>query len=225
MTAMPLRHWILLPLKLFRLARLVLVQYGWLASYCRQRSTGPAGQPVPWYSYAAIEYLDSFDWRQARVFEYGCGNSSRFWAARAQEVHAAENDAGWAAQVRSYGLANLHVHHAAERQAYVEAPLRIGGLFDLVVIDGRFRHACVGTALRVVAPGGLVVLDNADWYPDACAALRRQGWFQIDFSGLGPINAYCTTTSVFVKADVRPARRESAPRPIGGLPLRGDADD
>lgn len=225
MMTMPLRHWILLPYKLLRVVWLVLVQYGWLASYCRQRSIGPGGRPVPWYSYAAIEYLDRFDWQQARVFEYGCGNSSRFWAARAREVHAAENDADWAVQVQAYGLSNLTVYHAADKQAYVQTPSRVGGLFDLVIIDGRFRHACVDAALAAIAPGGIVVLDNADWYPDACTNLRAQGWFQIDFSGLGPINAYCTTTSVFVRADARQSRRATPPRPIGGLPLHGDADD
>jgi hypothetical protein len=222
---MLLRHWLLLPYKLIRVIWLILVQYGWLASYARQRSTGTRGRPVPWYSYSAIEYLDSFDWRKARVFEYGCGNSSRFWAARAHVVHAAENDEAWAAKVNAFGLANLRIHHASDKEMYLRTPISLGGEFDVVVIDGRFRHACVAVAIAVVAPGGVVVLDNADWYPDACAALRRNGWFQIDFSGLGPINAYCTRTSVFVRADVRLTRREPAPRPIGALDLLGDPDD
>ena len=33
--------------------------------------------------------------------------------------------------------------------------------------------------------------------------LRAQGWFQIDFSGLGPINPYAWTTSVFMRTDCK----------------------
>lgn len=64
---------------------------------------------------------------------------------------------------------------------------------------------------------GMVIYDNVDWYPEACQFLRSKGWFQIDFSGLGPINYYAWTTSAFIKASVNVPRRANV-RPVGGNP-------
>ena len=34
------------------------------------------GNPIPWYTYPAIEYLSQFDYSRKTIFEFGCGNSS-----------------------------------------------------------------------------------------------------------------------------------------------------
>ena len=43
----------------------------------------PDGRPVPWMTYPAICYLEQLDFSQKRVFEYGCGSSTAYWAKRA----------------------------------------------------------------------------------------------------------------------------------------------
>lgn len=221
---MKLRALGLLPYKIIKIWSLLLINFGWLRSYVEQRSIDRDGNPVPWYSYAAIEYLNTLDLKNSRIFEYGCGGSSVFWSERAQEVIAAENDSKWASIVNSYAIKNLKVVECSDRQEYINLPEVLGGNFDMVVIDGRYRHDCIYVASRVVSQTGIIVLDNADWYPDACDALRSLDWFQVDFSGFGPINAYCTTTSIFIKAHVHLTRKKSI-RPIGGLANNGDKDD
>ena len=37
------------------------------------------GNPLPWYTYPAIEYLSQFDYGEKTIFEFGCGYSSLFW--------------------------------------------------------------------------------------------------------------------------------------------------
>jgi hypothetical protein len=44
------------------------------------------GNPLPWYTYPAIEYLSQFDYGEKTIFEFGCGYSSLFWAERAAKV-------------------------------------------------------------------------------------------------------------------------------------------
>ena len=53
------------------------------------------GNPIPWYTYPAIEYLAQFDYSDKKIFEYGCGNSSLFWAARAESVTSIEDNPEW----------------------------------------------------------------------------------------------------------------------------------
>ena len=201
--------------KAFEAWAVISQELGWEKSFLSGRPVDGKGEPIPWYTYPAIEFLKSLDLSKSRVFEYGCGNSSIFWAKRTRAVFAVENNAEWAHIVRDLNVPGLTVIEAVDRDTYIGAVEAAGGEFDVVVVDGRFRRACVQVASKVVREGGMIVFDNADWYPDACDDLRRKGWFQVDFSGLGPINPYAWTTAVFLKT---PAVFQRLPDvfPVGG---------
>ncbi len=195
--------------------RVLALDFGWKRAFMEKRPVDAKGAAIPWYTYPAVEFLRSLDLRDKRVFEFGCGNSSIFWAGRVRELVAVENDPQWAGTVRTFGLRNLTLIEEPDRDRYTTSPNRGVAKFGSPAIDGPFRRRCVGPACRVVKRDGMIIFDNADWYPDACAQLRAQGWFQIDFSGFGPVNPYCWTTSTFVRSEVRAGRVETF-RPTGG---------
>jgi hypothetical protein len=185
------------------------------------------GEPVPWYTYPAIEYLSQLDHGESDLFEFGSGNSTLFWGRRARSVVSVENDPEWHRQVTGR-IAELPVElrlveNLDEYAAAIEA---FDGPFDVIVVDGRRRFSCARRAVAKLRPGGLIVLDNADWYPNTAAMLREAGLIQVDMSGFGPINAYTWTTSLFLHRDFRP--RPLADRlptsPLGGLPDSSDDD-
>lgn len=167
-----------------------LVSTGWLRSAQAKEAIDADGEPVPWITYPAIEMLKRLvrpDWR---VFEYGCGNSTLWWRKRCVTVESVEHDAGYAA---AFGA-----QHAIG-DAYVAAP---NGPYDVIVIDGEERIACAINAIAHSTPNGIIVFDNSDRdeYSAGYAALTRAGFARIDFSGLGPINPYGWTTSLFVRS-------------------------
>jgi hypothetical protein len=168
------------------------------------------GSPLPWYTYAAIAWLDQLDFREADVFEYGSGNSSRYWAARARRVISVESDAEWYEKVKSGKGANQDIHLHVEPREYAESILREQGPFRVVVVDGLYRYDCASVAIRRLHPGGLLILDNSDWHPATCVMLRRAGLVQVDFMGPGPINAYAWCTSVFLTPGVDMPRLDPA---------------
>ena len=49
---------------------------------------------LPWFTYPAIEALSNWDLSDKRVFEYGSGFSTLFWASRAKEVVSVEHSNG-----------------------------------------------------------------------------------------------------------------------------------
>jgi hypothetical protein len=53
------------------------------------------GNPIPWYTYPAIEYLSQYDYSELKIFEFGCGYSSAFWAERAKKVVSIEDKTDW----------------------------------------------------------------------------------------------------------------------------------
>lgn len=191
--------------------------FGWKHSFDAGRPLDCEGRPIPWYTYPAIEFIRGLRLNDCRVFEYGSGNSSIFWAQRVSHIYAVENDSAWADEVRSKKIKNLNVVTSNNREDYVNTPLSIGGMFDIVVVDGRYRNDCAGIAVDVVRDDGMIIFDNADWYPDACELIRSRDWSQIDFSGLGPINSYAWTTAVFIKSRNK-FSRDSGFKPLGGNP-------
>jgi SAM-dependent methyltransferase len=64
---------------------------------------------VPWITYPAFRQLQRILKPGSRVFEFGCGGSSLWWAANAAEVISVEHNAAWAAHVAQSAPPNLSV--------------------------------------------------------------------------------------------------------------------
>lgn len=181
-------------------------------------------KPIPWYTYPAIEFLDQFDYSNLKVFEYGCGNSSRWWSQRCQDVTSVEDSAEWHQTVQKNLNGNMTVHFRKETGEYVQC-YDAGKKYDLVVIDGNHRMACTQHVLKHSSPM-LIILDNSDWFPLCAETLRTAGYQQIDFFGMGPINSYPWCTSIFFKRLDLPLKEGK--RPVftrGGQKLTADHEE
>ena len=177
------------------------------------------GAPTPWLTYGATAFLSQFDYSTKRVFEWGAGASSAYWARRALEVLSVEHDPEWIAKVRPGLPENARVIHETDPERYSRAIERTGRPFDVISIDGLFRRDCAQLAVRHLAAGGILVFDNSEEFIATCHEVRRDGLVQIDFSGFGPVRDSPWTTSIFL-------RGEFAFTPIGGhqpKPVPGSA--
>jgi hypothetical protein len=204
---------------LLRNINILATEQGQWRSMTRNSSVDRHGNPLPWYTYSAIEYLETLDVSECRVFEYGAGNSSLYWAARARTVTSVEDDMQWYERLRAGARPNQTLLLAPERGAYVAAVGNEGVAYDVIVIDGSHRAECARVAIEHLAPGGLVVVDNSDWEAQRpCGeSLRGAGFIQVDFCGFGPINDYRWATSVFFRPGFALRRNDKGPRPVGGL--------
>ena len=201
----------------------------WRKEYAIERSIDEKicadknGNPIPWYTYPAIEYLSQFDYSEKRVFEYGCGSSSLFWAERAKKVVSIEDDPEWFAKWReTFNHPNLTVCRRDEGEAYFNAIFESSEACDVIVIDGKCRADCAAAAIRKLAPGGMIILDDSDRvntsqeYVRAVGELRSANLLQVDFYGFCPMNVYTKTTSVFFRRDFD-FKSLHAVQPINGL--------
>ncbi len=72
---------------------------------------------------------------------------------------------------------------------------------DWIFIDGGARNFYTAISVDFAKPGTVIVLDNSDsdyTFP-ARKTLKEQGFAEIPFHSLGPLNPFSWTTSVFVK--------------------------
>lgn len=87
----------------------------------RSRRPGAASldQRLPWLTFPAIDFLERAARPTHRVFEYGGGGSTLFWADRVAEVVTVEHSAEWFAALQLAMAKGARakwtgIHHAAE---------------------------------------------------------------------------------------------------------------
>ncbi len=182
------------------------------------------GISIPWYTYPSIEYLNSFDFTCCDVFEFGSGSSSLYWARRARSVVSIEDDPTWFKRANQTLGPNQTLLYRPDEKGYVMALADQDRLFDIIVVDGSWRKPCTQQAIDFLAADGMVLIDNSDRNieKECSSLLRSAGFIQIDFSGFGPINGYCWTTSIFLKSGLMQQRNFAGPSPVGGLPQHQD---
>jgi precorrin-6B methylase 2 len=76
---------------------LLLFFFDWARSL--QTGASPLNDRRPWITFAAIRYLEKNLKKDMRVYEYGAGGSTLFFAKRVREVISVEHDPNWRNQV------------------------------------------------------------------------------------------------------------------------------
>ena len=54
-------------------------EFGFMESAKTETPKDGSGKTMPLYTYPCYEWINSIDWSDANVFEYGCGFSSLFF--------------------------------------------------------------------------------------------------------------------------------------------------
>lgn len=171
----------------------------------------PLSEELPWLTYEAINWLQSYLRPEMRVFEWGSGGSTLFFARRVHSVVTIEHDPEWYTTVKQ----TLHNANVDNVRVLLHAPVHANdsnsefcsimlkdqfkGLsfepyvraidaypdchFDLVMVDGRARISCVRRAIDKVCPGGHLLLDNTERKEYLPAVAHVRYWKERKFAG------------------------------------------
>src|SRR5438270_5199052 len=171
----------------------------------------PLDLEVPWFSYAAIDFLEDFLKPHMQVFEYGSGGSTIFFARRLKSVYSVEDNLRWFELV-TRRLEEKELHNVTlklcpfdfqraqgfEHSEYLHAIP--DERFDVIVVDGseewtQVRPACFEKAEARVKAGGIIIVDDSWRYPD----LRQNHHARSHriFQSVGPCRPGVTSTDIF----------------------------
>lgn len=171
----------------------------------------PIDLQLPWWSFAAIDFMEKHCTGTERVFEFGTGGSTVFFAERCQSVKAVEDNAEWysvvveAVKAKALDNVELLMRHfdfikseGFEHSEYLSA--LDGDPFDIIVIDGQDwraeeRPVCFQRAERFIKPGGIIVVDDSWRY----AQLRTTSAAKSvkTFESVGPCRTGVTSTDIY----------------------------
>ncbi len=181
----------------------LLTRNGWFKSYYTKQAIDSMGRPLPWCTYSYIRFIGPRLNKGMQVFEFGCGNSTLWFADRVMHVSSVEHDEKWASYVKTIAPANVTLNFQALEYGgeYSKMVLLQGRKFDIVVVDGRDRVNCARNAIHALHEKGVIVFDNSDRddYLPAMELLAETGFRRIDFFGMSPVTAHENVTTIFYR--------------------------
>lgn len=182
-----------------------LRELGWFRSFYEAKPIDANGEPIPWFTYPAIYFLKKKlenKFSELKVFEYGSGYSSLWWAGKVASVDSVEHDRAWFEKMDEVMKSNLKMHYRdIKDDTYVSLSKELNYKFDVVVVDGRRRNECLLAATESVNDSGVIILDNSDRerYSTGIKSLQELGYSRIEFSGMTPMGVDLSETSVFYR--------------------------
>lgn len=182
-----------------------LYESGWIRSYQSHKPVDKEGNPLPWLALPLVDFLEERLNKDMDIFEYGAGNSTLYFAPRVGSTTSVEHNEEWYAIVQKMKPSNSEIilESVENKNAYPEKAFTSGKKFDIILIDGRRRVECCAPSAKALKQGGVIIYDDShrDRYDEGMAFLKKQGFKQIDFWGMGPSSIWKKCTTLFYKDD------------------------
>jgi glycosyltransferase involved in cell wall biosynthesis len=172
---------------------------GWLNSIKYNRPISGDNKPIPWFTYPAIDFLDGIVKNNWSIFEWGSGNSTLWWASKAEKVISIEDNQTWFMEVKNKLPQNSEIFFKTGNEYFDSILMYPDCSFDAIIIDGSHRNEATVNCVRKIKDQGIIVFDNSDAmaHEPAQRYLISRGFYRIDFWGLIPSYLYKNCTSVY----------------------------
>ena len=157
-----------------------------------------------WLPYGLTDTLRDRIGPGTRVFEYGGGGSTAWFADLGAEVTTVEHHPEWVAHLTEQFRDDEHVDlvQRSDADAYADYVSAIDDYpdasFDVVVVDGRERVRCFEHSVAKVRPGGVLILDDVDRTRYA-PAFEVVDWPREVVHGFAPCKPTMGHTAVFTR--------------------------
>lgn len=175
------------------------IETGWFNSVKYKMPVDENMNPIPWTTYSFIEYIKGYLTGEMDLFEYGCGNSTLFYAERVNSVISAEHCEHWYKNISEKVQENVKlIYCSAENSNEYSKSIETGKkTYDVIIVDGQHRNECIYNSVSFLKPGGILVLDDSERndYKEGIRYLLDSNFRRIDFWGIAPMyfNNKCTT--------------------------------
>jgi predicted O-methyltransferase YrrM len=171
----------------------------------------PLDLEIPWFSYAAIDFLKGFVKPDMSVCEYGSGGSTIFFSERVKSVVSIEDNSKWhelvTARLKQKGIKNAILKLCPfdfknpvgfENSDYLLA--MPDERFDIIVVDGaeewtQVRPICFEKAEKQIKAGGIIIVDDSWRYTEL--RTKNQAKSVRVFQSVGPCRPGVTSTDIY----------------------------
>jgi len=180
-----------------------LLETGWFNSFKQGMPLDKDNNPIPWFTYSAIEFISERLNKNLFVFEFGSGNSTLFFSERVSQVTSVEHNNDWYYKVSKTAATNSRIILVGDNNAneYFSTMKMKDQYYDIIVVDGIFRNECLMESVKHLTESGVIILDDSerDHYAEGIKYLLKREFRQIIFSGIAPGIFFKKCTTIFYK--------------------------
>lgn len=168
---------------------------GWTKSFIEGISQDETGNPLPWMTYPAIEFLTKTITKDHDIFEFGCGASTLFFSKRVRKVCGLETNPQWLnitqTMLKKEKADNVDItlmEDGFDNPAYENFAKNMGPKFDFIIVDSLKRFKCVQNSIHALKPNGILILDDSERksYRKMFEFLDEHGFKTKNFEGIAP---------------------------------------
>lgn len=111
---------------------------GWRNSIYEKKVVDGKGKGLPWCTYSFIHFIEPRLKKDFKIFEYGSGASTEWYAQRCKEVISVENNEEWYlwSEKKLESLDNVNVLLRNDQESYCKAIGEKKQKYDIVIVDG-----------------------------------------------------------------------------------------
>lgn len=180
-----------------------LLDMGWFNAFKSGKPVDNANNPIPWFSYPANEFLSERLNKKMIVFEFGSGNSTLFFAERANQIISVEHNKDWYDKISKQAPANSKIIYAKADHSneYLDVLKMSNQKFNIIIVDGIYRNECLVESISYLSESGVIILDDSERleYSEGINRILEYQFKRIDFWGISPGYLYRKATTIFYR--------------------------
>ena len=197
-----------------------LYKKSWINSSRLGFTVDANNNPIPWYTFEAIEFLKINLTKNHTIFEFGCGASTLFFASKVKKVISLESNRRWfeiiTSTLKNSGDFALERNYFSnenceiflmedvldreEYQNFAKNYLQKNHLkFDFLIVDSLKRFECVKNSFETIKNDGHLILDDSERlnYRKIFDFLQKNNFSYQDFEGIAPAQLRIKKTTFF----------------------------
>jgi len=176
---------------------------GWMENLEEIIPADTDGNQIPWMNYSVIKFLKDRLSKDLNLFEFGSGNSTKFYSRLVRSVVSVEHNKSWFKLVEETLSENAELIFKDKDidGDYCRAMNSTGQQYDVVIVDGRDRVNCVKQSIKVLTDRGVILLDDChrERYQEGIEFARDNGFRTIVFENLKPKGTEIDKTMIFYR--------------------------
>ena len=176
---------------------------GWMRSWTISRPVNEKGEAIPWLTYPFLSFLEDTLHGHFTLFEFGCGNSTKYYARRVAYVECVEHDPSFIPSFTSQEKKKVCVHVVSleDVEKYTNILNYLEKKYQIIVVDGRYRVQCMRHSVNYLTTDGVMILDDSlrSRYREGFQYMKEKGFRHINFYGLKALGYETSCTTLFYR--------------------------
>ncbi len=157
-------------------------------------------EPIPLLTNSFLNWFETQQWDSMSLLELGAGGSTLYFSKFFKSVTSYETDQSWYEKL----LLNKPNNVDLVKVDTILDALNNNDIhdYDVILIDAGENRANLSRWLVNQGYKGIIFFDNSEWYRKSIQMFNKEGFVEIPFFGIKPIEDWVSCTSIVAEPSV-----------------------